>query len=147
MTYPAQRNVPGASLAILDGGELIIAASGVINAETGVQTTTDSVFQIGSITRHRLIAHNGGTIGQYSYLYALPDRDAAVCLLTNGGKAEQLFQDLSTEIFGARWQITPPVRPEPAASLIAVEPSRYVGRYEREGLRLRSARLRPTRQG
>jgi CubicO group peptidase (beta-lactamase class C family) len=42
-----EHNVPGASLAILDGGELTEVASGVINTGTAVETTTDSVFQIG----------------------------------------------------------------------------------------------------
>ncbi len=46
-----EHNVPGASLAILDGGELTEVASGVINTGTAVETTTDSVFQIGSITK------------------------------------------------------------------------------------------------
>jgi CubicO group peptidase (beta-lactamase class C family) len=53
--------VPGASLAVLrlaaDGGpdgaddELVEAATGVLNTGTGVEVTTDSVFQIGSISK------------------------------------------------------------------------------------------------
>jgi CubicO group peptidase (beta-lactamase class C family) len=50
--------VPGASLAVLrlggDGGgedELVEAATGVLNTATGVAVTTDSVFQIGSISK------------------------------------------------------------------------------------------------
>jgi CubicO group peptidase (beta-lactamase class C family) len=76
---------------------------------------------------HRVIGHNGGTIGQYSFLHVLPDRDAAVCLLTNGGHHDRLFQDLAAEIFPALWQITPPARPEPATAAVAVDPDRYVG--------------------
>ena len=47
--------VPGATLGILRVGdgvdETCIAAYGVINKETGVETTGDSVFQIGSMTK------------------------------------------------------------------------------------------------
>ncbi|WP_033288812.1 serine hydrolase [Amycolatopsis jejuensis] len=51
-----RHHVPGATLGILrlnpDGeDELVTAAHGVLNIETGVETTTDSVFQIGSISK------------------------------------------------------------------------------------------------
>jgi CubicO group peptidase (beta-lactamase class C family) len=93
-------------------------------------------WQLSSWDGEPVIGHNGGTIGQYSFLHVLPDRDAAVCLLTNGGHHERLCQDLAAEIFPALWQVTPPRRPEPAATAADVDPARYVGRYEREGIRL-----------
>lgn len=44
--------IPGATVAVLKDGELVAqAAAGVINLNTAVPTTTDSVFQIGSITK------------------------------------------------------------------------------------------------
>ncbi len=43
--------VPGASLAIALGDEQFELATGVLNANTGVEATTDSVFQVGSITK------------------------------------------------------------------------------------------------
>src|SRR3954449_6189512 len=46
-----KHGVPGASLAILDGEEVGEAAYGVLNIRTGVEATTDSLFQIGSITK------------------------------------------------------------------------------------------------
>ena len=51
-----RHRVPGATLGILrvqpEGqDELVEAAYGLLNKETGVETTTDSVFQIGSITK------------------------------------------------------------------------------------------------
>src|SRR3954462_1551252 len=46
-----KHGVPGASLAILDGDEVGEAAYGVLNIRTGVEATTDSLFQIGSITK------------------------------------------------------------------------------------------------
>jgi CubicO group peptidase (beta-lactamase class C family) len=46
-----KHSVPGASLAVLAGGEVYGVASGVVNAGTGVETTVDSVFQVGSISK------------------------------------------------------------------------------------------------
>ncbi|GAA0579645.1 serine hydrolase domain-containing protein [Paractinoplanes ferrugineus] len=47
----ARHAVPGAAVAVWAGGELFEAATGVVNRDTGVATTTDSVFQIGSVTK------------------------------------------------------------------------------------------------
>jgi len=44
-------DVPGASLAIHRRGRRYEATAGVLNLETGVKVTPDSVFQIGSITK------------------------------------------------------------------------------------------------
>lgn len=50
-----RHRVPGAVLGILrarpGGDETVVAAYGVLNKETGVETTDDSVFQIGSMTK------------------------------------------------------------------------------------------------
>lgn len=43
--------VPGAALAVLQGDALFESATGVVNAKTGVEATSDSVFEIGSITK------------------------------------------------------------------------------------------------
>jgi CubicO group peptidase (beta-lactamase class C family) len=45
------RRVPGASLAVLADGEVHAVATGVLHRGTGVEATTDSLFQIGSITK------------------------------------------------------------------------------------------------
>src|SRR5580704_14903547 len=48
----AEEGVPGAALGVwADGQEVAAAAYGVLNAETGVRATADSLFQIGSITK------------------------------------------------------------------------------------------------
>jgi len=48
----ADEGVPGAVLGVwADGQEVAAAAHGVLNAETGVRATADSLFQIGSITK------------------------------------------------------------------------------------------------
>lgn len=43
--------IPAISLAIWHKGQCYQAAAGVLNVETGVEATTDSVFQVGSITK------------------------------------------------------------------------------------------------
>jgi CubicO group peptidase (beta-lactamase class C family) len=47
----AEHRVPAASLAVLHDGAVHEAATGILNVETGVPATTDSVFQTGSITK------------------------------------------------------------------------------------------------
>ncbi|NBH10478.1 serine hydrolase domain-containing protein [Amycolatopsis sp. SID8362] len=47
----AEHKVPGASVAVYAGGEIIDHAAGVLNTGTGVEADTDSLFQIGSITK------------------------------------------------------------------------------------------------
>lgn len=49
--FVAQHKIPAASLAVWKNGELSRAATGILNLETGVEATTDSIFQIGSITK------------------------------------------------------------------------------------------------
>lgn len=44
-------SVPAASIAILQGDDIVTAAAGVLNVDTGIEATTDSIFQIGSITK------------------------------------------------------------------------------------------------
>ena len=46
-----EANVPGAALGIWSDAQEILAAHGVLNAVTQVPVTTDSVFQVGSITK------------------------------------------------------------------------------------------------
>jgi len=47
----AEHGVPGAQAAVLVDGEVVDAAAGVLSLATGVAATTDSLFQVGSITK------------------------------------------------------------------------------------------------
>ncbi|WP_312675281.1 serine hydrolase domain-containing protein [Microbacterium sp.] len=47
----ADAHVPAASVAVLSDGEIVTAAAGILNRNTGVEADEDSVFQIGSITK------------------------------------------------------------------------------------------------
>jgi CubicO group peptidase (beta-lactamase class C family) len=44
-------DVPGAAWAVLQGGEVVDGAAGLLSKSTGVPATADSVFQIGSVTK------------------------------------------------------------------------------------------------
>ena len=46
-----EHGVPGASVAVLAGGSVTAAATGVLDTRTSVEVTTDSLFQIGSISK------------------------------------------------------------------------------------------------
>lgn len=46
-----EHRVPGASLAVLHDGDIWDCATGMLNLNTGVRATPDSLFQIGSITK------------------------------------------------------------------------------------------------
>jgi CubicO group peptidase (beta-lactamase class C family) len=47
----AKYKVPGAAIGVYSGGQFTDFAAGVLSHATGVAATTDSVFQIGSITK------------------------------------------------------------------------------------------------
>ena len=46
-----EHKVPGAAIGVYAGGQVIDYAFGVLSHATGVEATTDSVFQVGSITK------------------------------------------------------------------------------------------------
>ncbi len=48
---------------------------------------------------HRLLGHDGNTIGQAAFLRLLPEQGLAVTLLTNGGQTRDLYEDLLREVF------------------------------------------------
>jgi CubicO group peptidase (beta-lactamase class C family) len=77
----------------------------------------------------KVIGHDGGTIGQYSFLRVAPKRRTAMALLTNGGDATSVQQELFGAFFakGAHWH--PPELPAPDAEL-RIDHARYVGRFE-----------------
>jgi CubicO group peptidase (beta-lactamase class C family) len=85
---------------------------------------------------HRLIGHDGSTLGQAAFLRVLPEQDLAVTLLTNGGAAKDLYRDLFGEIFTELAGVTLPEPPRPPAEPVAVDAGPYLGRYERAGTRI-----------
>jgi CubicO group peptidase (beta-lactamase class C family)/predicted alpha/beta-fold hydrolase len=80
---------------------------------------------------HRLIGHDGNTIGQAAFLRVLPEQGLAVTLLTNGGGARDLYEDLYREIFAELAGVAMPHPLAAPAEPPVVDLQRHVGRYER----------------
>ncbi|MGO4751968.1 serine hydrolase, partial [Streptomyces sp. 2MCAF27] len=57
--------------------------------------------------------HNGGTIGQHSYLRLIPGTNYAVVLLTTGGQPDGLFYELFADITSSIDGSVPPARVRP----------------------------------
>jgi len=78
---------------------------------------------------HKVIGHDGGTIGQYSFLRVSPEKRVAVALLTNGGDAISVYQKIVSELLGAAIRGREPELPA-ANPHLRIDPERYTGRYE-----------------
>jgi CubicO group peptidase (beta-lactamase class C family) len=79
----------------------------------------------------RVIGHGGGTIGQLSFLQVLPDRDFAVCLLTNSTTGGLLWRDLGGYLFEELAGVTIPRPPQPPAKAPKLDLAVYTGKFER----------------
>src|SRR5205085_11952599 len=78
---------------------------------------------------HRLIGHDGNTIGQSAFLRILPEEGLAVTLLTNGGNARDLYEDLYREIFADVAGVAMPLPLAPPAEPVEVDATPFVGTY------------------
>ncbi|WP_018348461.1 serine hydrolase domain-containing protein [Longispora albida] len=104
-------DIPGAAIAYLAGGEITEAAAGVLNRDTGLAVTTDSLFQIGSVTKlwtatlaHQLVDEGlldlDTPVRAYLPDLRLADEDAAAALTPRDllrhttGFAGDVFDDL-----------------------------------------------------
>ena len=105
---------------------------------------------------HRLIGHDGNTIGQAAFLRLLPEQGIAVTLLTNGGHTRDLYDDLYREVFEALAGVRMPHALEAPEEPVEIDATPFVGTYERASVRLEvlpadaghaTARLRTTVTG
>jgi len=103
----------------------------------------------------RIIGHDGGTVGQYAFLRIVPEEDLAIVLLTNGGDAGGLYEELYRTLLKGLARIDIPQVPEVDEALnerLGEDLSRYTGSYRNiEGITEISARggrlymeIRPT---
>src|SRR5262249_13575231 len=84
----------------------------------------------------RLIGHDGNTLRQAAFLRGLPDEGLAGTLLTNGGNARDLYEDLYREIFAELAGVEMPHPLTPPSEPVEVDVSPRLGTYERAGARL-----------
>jgi CubicO group peptidase (beta-lactamase class C family) len=81
----------------------------------------------------QVVGHDGGTIGQTAFLRVVPEAGVAVALFTNGGNAMPLFRELGGGLLREAAGIELPAEPVPLAEQPTLDPSPYVGTYERAG--------------
>ncbi|MBM0230825.1 beta-lactamase family protein [Micromonospora sp. STR1_7] len=84
---------------------------------------------------HRLIGHDGNTIGQAAFLRLLPEQGIAVALLTNGGNGRALYEQLYREVFDDLAGVPVPHPLGPPDEPVEVDVAPYVGVYERASIR------------
>ncbi|HWC83413.1 MAG TPA: serine hydrolase [Pseudonocardiaceae bacterium] len=102
---------------------------------------------------HRLLGHDGNTIGQSAFLRVLPEQGLAVALLTNGGHTRDLYQELYREIFAELAGVDMPEPLAPPAQPDAGDLTPWLGTYERASARIEvltgedGPRLRTTTTG
>ena len=127
-----------------DGTRMLGAASAAamtqLQAELPDKYTLGDSWGIGWIrfdwNGHRLIGHDGNTIGQSAFLRLLPDDGLAVALLTNSDNATDLYQDLLREIFAELADVDMPPPLSPPAKPVSVDIQPHVGTYERASSRI-----------
>jgi CubicO group peptidase (beta-lactamase class C family) len=85
---------------------------------------------------HRLVGHDGNTLGQAAFLRVLPEQGLAVTLLTNGGNTRDLYEDLYRELFAELAGVEMQRPLVPPAELPELDIAPYLGRYERAGVRM-----------
>jgi CubicO group peptidase (beta-lactamase class C family) len=83
----------------------------------------------------RVVGHGGGTIGQTSFLQAIPDRDLIITLLTNADRGGLLWRDLGRWLFETLADVSMPRVRQPADPAPDLPLDNYAGSYERLGFR------------
>ncbi len=81
----------------------------------------------------RIVGHDGGTVGQYAFLRVLPGEDLAIALLTNGGDAGGLYEELYRTLLKGLARVDMPETPEVDEALndrVGDSLGRYTGRYQ-----------------
>jgi hypothetical protein len=84
----------------------------------------------------KILWHNGGTLGQLSFLWVVPEKRAAVCILTNAEGGPLLADELSRELFKERFKIKRPEMPRVPKEPVKLDLRKYAGKYKRLGVTL-----------
>lgn len=81
-----------------------------------------------------VIGHDGNSLGQNAFMRVAPEQRFGFCLQTNVESALSMYRELAAWLFTERLGVSPRQDPEPLASRVVADASRYVGTYRREGL-------------
>ncbi|PRX46909.1 dipeptidyl aminopeptidase/acylaminoacyl peptidase [Prauserella shujinwangii] len=119
--------------------ERSVDAMAAMQAELPVKLSLGDSWGLGWIRfgwgEHRLIGHDGNTLGQAAFLRLLPEQGLAVALLTNGGRTRDLYEELYREIFAELAGADMPAPFAPPAEPVPVDVTPHVGTYERASVR------------
>jgi CubicO group peptidase (beta-lactamase class C family) len=120
-------------------GQRIVSAAGVRMMQKQQHRLSQSVradvnawglgWMLGTWSGKKVYGHDGGTVGQYSFLRVLPSKKLAVVLLTNGGDAGALFNEIFETTFAHFGKLSMPQFPGPMQRPPA-DMERIVGHYE-----------------
>lgn len=84
----------------------------------------------------RLYGHDGNTFGQAAFLRIHPESGVAVTMLTSGGNARDLYEDLYREIFADLSGVTMQHPVEMPDKPMTADITPFTGTYERAAVRL-----------
>ncbi|MGW1364963.1 serine hydrolase domain-containing protein [Streptomyces chartreusis] len=132
----------------LDGGvtrdgERLLSASMVASAwqphitvpDPSVGTHWGLGWMITEWDGHRVIGHDGGTVGQGAFVRVLPEAGVAVVLLGNGPGVGELMPDVMGALIGELCGARPPLPYRPAQPIQGEVPD-WLGVYERVNMRV-----------
>jgi CubicO group peptidase (beta-lactamase class C family) len=90
-----------------------------------------------------VIGHDGNSLGQNAFMRVAPEARFGFCLQTNVESALAMYRELASWLFSERLGVAPRPDPEPLPARSVGDTGRYVGSYEREGVRIEVAEGEP----
>ena len=81
-----------------------------------------------------VIGHDGGTVGQYSFLRVHPESRTVLALCTNGPDGGRLYREFAQPLFAGLAGLTPPDPPVPPDDPPRTDLARLAGRYTHYGV-------------
>ena len=116
----------------------LVAAAQVPQIAMVDDTVLGEAWGLGWILDHfgevGVIGHDGNSIGQNAFMRVAPEQRFGFCLQTNVESALSMYRELAAWLFEEQLGVAPREDPATLASRVVADPSRYVGKYQREGL-------------
>ncbi|TCC20051.1 serine hydrolase domain-containing protein [Kribbella speibonae] len=140
---------PAGSLLAMSAADLLAFGRAYLDATLLDRDTIDRLWEpqvdvpaIGGFAQHwglgwmifdveggRLYGHDGGTVGQAAFFRLVPDKGVAVVLLTNGGSAGALYDELVGHILRETAGVELPTRPVPPEQPVEISAELVTGRF------------------